>query len=99
MPSSRGSAPLSRPATSPRRRLGHVAKDAVDPIDFPTIIPQAYMQSGDQAPGYVGQSFISYCQTTTQPGCSSVGQTLTTPFPTATQNGSEGAGIGPVADG
>ena len=75
------------------------AKDAVDPIDFPTIIPQAYMQSGDQAPGYVGQSFISYCQTTTQPGCSSVGQTLTTPFPTATQNGSEGAGIGPVADG
>ena len=75
------------------------AKDAVDPIDFPTIVPQAYMQSGDEAPGYVGQSFVSYCQTTIQPGCSTVGQTLTTPFPTATQNGGEGAGIGPVADG
>ena len=45
------------------------AKDSVVPIDFQTIVPEAYMQAGDEAPGYIGQTFISYCQTLTTPGC------------------------------
>lgn len=78
------------------------AKDAVDPIDFQTIIPEAYMQTGDEAPGYIGQSFDSYCQTSVQPGCSSLFSTqttdhgLSTPFPST---GVNSTGIGPVADG
>jgi hypothetical protein len=67
------------------------AKDSVIPVDFPTVDPQAYMSTGDQAPGYAGLPFISYCQTSTAPGCSSVGQTLNTNFPSG--------GIGPVAAG
>jgi hypothetical protein len=70
--------------------LGY-AKDAVVPLDFQTIDPEAYQSTGDEAPGYVGHSFISYCQTATQPGCTTVGQTLTTTFPST--------GIGPVAAG
>jgi len=67
------------------------AKDDVIPMDFQSINPEAYMQAGDMAPGYVGTSFSSFCQTAVAVGCSSVGQTLTTPFPAS--------GIGPVADG
>ena len=67
------------------------AKDAVIPLDFQSIDPEAYMSTGDEAPGYVGTNFISYCQTTTQPGCTSIGQTLNTAFPSS--------GIGPVAAG
>ncbi len=69
------------------------AKDAVIPVDFQTINPEAYMSTGDEAPGYVGQNFTSFCQNTgtTQPGCTSVGATITKAFPST--------GIGNVADG
>ena len=67
------------------------AKDSVVPLDFQTIDPEAYQSTGDEAPGYIGTNFISYCQTTTQPGCTTVGQTLTTAFPST--------GIGDVAAG
>jgi hypothetical protein len=36
------------------------AKDAVIPMDFQTIDPEAYMSTGDEAPGYVGTNFSSF---------------------------------------
>ena len=89
----RSSNPPGNASTCGTGKLGAIgyAKDSVIPLDFQTIDPSAYMSTGDEAPGYAGTSFISYCQTATQPGCSSAGQPLTTAFPST--------GIGNVASG
>ena len=99
---SRSSKPPGVGTTCSSGTIGEVgyAKDAVIPMDFQTIDPAAYMSSGDEAPGYVGTTFMSYCPTSTATNsttgsspsvCSSVGGTVTTPFPST--------GIGDVAAG
>ncbi len=92
---SRSSKPPGLGTTCGTGTIGEVgyAKDAVIPMDFQTINPSAYMSTGDEAPGYTSSSFISYCQTATQPNCTTpgIGGTLTTAFPST--------GIGNVAEG